>query len=287
MSPVRKILRSSMLSLILVTWGLFMVCSGQLPEMYSENDWISEEDTDSDFLKQLASLDEEATELEENQKREILEALGIGSSEAELNRAEEDFLTEELFLDLEIEISELENLSNKKSAMIDSLKVEMRDVDHQLIALNRIVKPSAIKTSSISKVTKSIDRTYGATSEYSMFYQDAMDEVHTQNYPRAIEKFRELLRGGNANDLADNCQYWIGECYYALGNYQQSIAEFEKVFAFDSNNKTDDAQFMIGIAYIRIGELYLAQLELSNLLAFYNKSEYVTRAERRLTALNI
>ncbi|MCH7755288.1 hypothetical protein IH970_09235, partial [candidate division KSB1 bacterium] len=57
--------------------------------------------------------------------------------------------------------------------------------------------------------------------------------------------------------------------------------------AFENNNKTDDAQFMIGIAYLKVGDARLAQLELSHLLAFYQDSEYIARAEREFLGLNI
>lgn len=289
MLKLRKILGTSVLSLIVVIWGLFMVCSGRVPEMYSEDNWMSEEDIDendkSEIMQQLAKLDEHSTQLEENQRREILAALGIEPSESEFSRGEEDFLTEELFLDLEVEIAELEELSKRKSAIIDSLKLEMDDVDLQLAALTNIVEPTTSLTS--TRYAESIYKTNGTPSEYSMFYQDALDNVYNHNYVSAIAKFQELLKEDSTNELADNCQYWIGESYYALGNFQQAIAEFEKVYAFDNNNKSDDAQFMIGLAYIKIGDKNLAELELKNLLTFFNKSEYVTKAELRLTELNI
>ena len=81
--------------------------------------------------------------------------------------------------------------------------------------------------------------------------------------------------------------YWIGESHYALGNFESAITEFERVFAFDDNNKADDAQFMIGIAYIKLGDQHHAQLELKNLLAFYQDSEYISRAEQEFGGLNI
>jgi TolA-binding protein len=291
MSKLRKILGTSTLSLIVVIWGLSMVCSGRVPEMYTEDNWMTEENIEendkSDLMKQLAALDDQATELEENQRREILAALGIEPGGARMTGGEEDFLTEELFLDLEVEIAELEELSKRKAAMIDSLKMEMDDVDLQLAALTNIVEPTPTPTPTPTRYAESMYKTNGAPSEYSMFYQDALDDVYTHNYVSAIAKFQQLLKEDSSNDLADNSQYWIGESYYALGNFEQAIAEFEKVYAFDNNNKSDDAQFMIGLAYLKIGDKNLAELELKNLLSFFNKSEYVTKAELRLTELNI
>ncbi len=271
-----------------------MVCSGRVPDVRTSDDFSEdidenyEDEERSDLMEQLALLDEEASDLETQQKSEILEALGIDPTGSEMSRREEEeFLTEELFLDLEVEIAELEKLSKKKAQTIDSLQLELQEADYQLAALQNIVPESGRRLASKSRPQPSFNVTNGTMSEYEMSYQDALNEVYAHNYTRAIDKFRDLLKFDDTDNLADNCQYWIGECYYALSNYQLAIAEFEKVFAFDNNNKDDDAQFMIGMAYLRLGDSNLARLELSNLLTFYGKSEYVARAERQLLELNI
>jgi TolA-binding protein len=290
-----------MVSLMVAVWGLFMVCSGRVPEVSYEDDLGYEDElyyeesgeesnvlqdvgdeSNPDLMTQLAVLDDDTNKLEDSQRREILEALGIESTD--VNSSEEDaFLTEELFLDLEVEIAELEKQSKVKNDMVDSLKVELQDTDIQLAALERVAEPGARFADTAPRLTA----TGGSGSEYALGYQDALNEVYAHRYVEAITKFQGLLRQDGSDELADNCQYWIGESYYAMGNFQLAIAEFEKVFAFERNNKSDDAQFMIGMAYLRIGEPNLAQLELNNLLTFYQDSEYVTRAERQLFDLNI
>ena len=127
----------------------------------------------------------------------------------------------------------------------------------------------------------------GYVSDFEYEYQGALDDVYSRNYGEAIAKFKALLRESTNHNLSDNCQYWIGESYYALGRYDMSIAEFEKVFAYDKNNKADDAQFMIGLAHIKLGDSGLAQLELNHLLSFYQNSEYVARAQREFSGLRI
>lgn len=297
MSEVRRILGTSLISLLLVIWGLFMVCSGRVPptmayddEFMESQDHLDSNGTEnSDLMTQLAVLDEEATKLEDFQRSEILEALGIDpASGSAINGSEQDFLSEELFLDLEVEIAELEKLSNRKATVLDSLRQEMQETDHRLAALSNLVGEPARRLASSSQTAPRFQSTSGSNSEFALFYQDALDDVYGKRFDQAISKFQELLRQQNDTDnLADNCQYWIGECYYAQGNYQLAVAEFERVFAFEKNNKVDDAQFMIGIALIKAGNSRLAQLELNNLLTFYQDSEYIARAEREFLGLNI
>jgi len=291
MSEVRRILSTSFISLLLVIWGLFMVCSGRLPTVAYDDEFANSkngysESENSDLMAQFAVLDEEATKLEDLQRREILAALGIDPSGADMSAAEQDFLSEELFLDLEVEIAELEKLSGSRNSMLDSLRLEMQEADHQLAALSNLVDVPKRSNFSFASTNQTAPRLQ-SNSEYAQYYQDALDDVYGKRFDQAIVKFQELLRQSDSDNLADNAQYWIAECNYALGNYQVAIAEFERVFAFENNNKIDDAQFMIGIAYLKAGDPRLAQLELSNLLAFYQDSEYIARAEREFLGLNI
>jgi len=289
MSEVRRILSTSFISLLLVIWGLFMVCSGRVPTVAYDDEFANSEhgyseSENSNLMTQLAVLDEEATKLEDLQRREILEALGIDPSGADMSAGEQDFLSEELFLDLEVEIAELEKLSGSRNSMLDSLRLEMQEADHQLAALSNLVD---VPKSNFNLATNQTAPRLQSNTEYAQYYQDALDDVYGKRFDLAIVKFQELLRQSDSDNLADNAQYWIAECNYALGNYQVAIAEFERVFAFENNNKIDDAQFMIGIAYLKAGDPRLAQLELSNLFAFYQDSEYIARAEREFLGLNI
>ena len=82
MSEVRRIISTSFISLLLVIWGLFMVCSGRVPTVAYDDEFADSgngyyESDNSELMTQLAVLDEEATKLEDFQRQEILEALGI------------------------------------------------------------------------------------------------------------------------------------------------------------------------------------------------------------------
>ena len=92
--------------------------------------------------------------------------------------------------------------------------------------------------------------------------------------------FLKLLDEMPNSQYADNCQYWIGECNYAKGNYAQAIVEFEKVFAFDTPDKKDDAQIMLALSQRNIGKTDNAESTFSWLIYFYPESEYLNRAEQ-------
>lgn len=111
-------------------------------------------------------------------------------------------------------------------------------------------------------------------------YQEALQTYRNRGYKSAIQKFESLLAINTNHSLSDNCQYWIGECYYGLGNYQQSIIAFEKVFTFPKSNKNDASQLKLGLCYMRLENASKARTEFQKLVDNYPSSEYISLARR-------
>ena len=111
-------------------------------------------------------------------------------------------------------------------------------------------------------------------------YQDALQTYRSKNFRDAVQKFEALIASDSKNDLADNCQYWIGESYYDLQNYQQAIVAFQKVFTYAKSNKDDSAQLKLGMCYLRLNDKEKAKEEFQKLVGNYPSSEYVGIAKR-------
>ena len=45
-----------------------------------------------------------------------------------------------------------------------------------------------------------------------------MSSYQNGQYENAITGFAGLVMGDPTNDLADNSQYWLAECYYTMKN---------------------------------------------------------------------
>jgi len=115
-------------------------------------------------------------------------------------------------------------------------------------------------------------------------YQDARDDFSNKKYKKALPQFRALVNGTNVK-LRDNSQYWLAECYYALGEYNQSIKEFEKVFSFDEIDKYDDAQLKLGFCYRQLKNNSRAIEEFERLIQYYPESEYKNTALKQISIL--
>jgi TolA-binding protein len=118
--------------------------------------------------------------------------------------------------------------------------------------------------------------------EYKAKYIKSLAHYQNGEWNMSLDGFNLLIQIDSNHDLADNCQYWIGEIYYSLKNFRRSIKEFEKVFTFPGTNKSDDAQFKLGLCFVNIGQIDKAKQEFENLLEFYPNSEYYKRSQEYL-----
>ena len=122
-------------------------------------------------------------------------------------------------------------------------------------------------------------------SSFNGRYQEALQSYRSRQYRNAIQKFEMLLGMDSKHTLSDNCQYWIGECYYGLGQYQQAIVAFQKVFSFVNTNKNADAQLKLGLCYMQLKDYEKAKGEFQKLIDSYPTSEFVTNAKRYMAQI--
>ncbi len=289
MTKLQRLLGTSILSLLLVVVGLFVVCSGRVQDVAFEDEFVEDEyATDSenmeessgaadDLLGRLELLEESGSD-SGNFDSMMAELDAMGENEGQTEDAESSLLTNEAFSNLQTEVNELSAISSSKSRTLDSLRAELEMVNSQKTAMGNVGG-----TRSSGKIRSEADI---YNTEYGLAYQDALDDFYVRNYDRAVRKFRELLASNDRSPLADNCQYWIGEAYFAKGNYYQAIAEFQKVLPLENSNKINDAQLMIGISFIKAGEPDLARAELNTVINFAGNSSSAQKAMRYLKMLN-
>jgi TolA-binding protein len=255
-----------------------------------EEDSSGEENADEaykdDLLKRLEVLEGETASTPETGEaagRTDSSDAAFASSESQQGKTgdAESFLTPELFQGMNAEIRQLETAAVDKDRTIDSLRAELQEKNYQAAAVQ-----TAVNTKRMTSKPLPGDNSAIYNSEYGMAYQDALDDFYVRRFDSAIRKFRNLSANSDKNQLADNCQYWLGECYFAIGKYYEAVAEFQKVYAFANSNKTNDAQLMIGIAFLKSGEKDLARAELSMLLNFGPQSTSAKKAQRYLKMID-
>jgi tol-pal system protein YbgF len=177
------------------------------------------------------------------------------------------------------EIDELQKTLKQKD-------MEIADLKAQLMMKEETIKSQAASSTANYAYTSSppAKTSSGSISSdaYVNRYNSALSMFHGREYQNAITEFEDLLASDINHSYSDNAQYWIGECYYAIGRYREAVMAFEKVFTFPKSNKNDYAQFKIGQCYYKLGENERARQEFQQLIDSYPDSELVPRARQYL-----
>ncbi len=127
-----------------------------------------------------------------------------------------------------------------------------------------------------------VPRTFAKAED---LYNSAYGHYEKGEYGQAILEFEEYVANYGASELADNAQYWIGECYYAQKDFRQAIREFDKVEkSFPKGNKIPAAKLKKGLSYHELGSRDEALKELKEVIAKYPEAEEVPLAKEKLKA---
>jgi tol-pal system protein YbgF len=128
----------------------------------------------------------------------------------------------------------------------------------------------------------------GATAESDAIrrdYEAAWRTLDKKDYKAAIGRFREFIKKYPKSALAVNAQYWIGESYYALKEFDRAVIEFDAVRKYPQGEKTPAALLKQGFAFAELGEKVNARLILQEVVEKYPQSPEAVRAKQRLKSL--
>lgn len=127
-----------------------------------------------------------------------------------------------------------------------------------------------------------------AEKDDKTLYQESFQQMQNKDYQLAILGFNLILQKYPDSDLADNAQYWIGECYYAQGNYPVAIQEFNKVSKnFSISDKSADAILKIGYSLMKLSRKEEAVKLFHRVISSYPKTNSALLAEKKLKELGI
>jgi tol-pal system protein YbgF len=124
-------------------------------------------------------------------------------------------------------------------------------------------------------------------AEAVRLYRKAYETLRVGNHTEAEQLFREFLRNFPSSDLADNSQYWLGECFYDRKEFAQAVREFRRVIErYPSGNKVPDALLKVGFSYLALGSADAGKQTLRQLQRSYPRHEAAALAAARLAELD-
>lgn len=117
-------------------------------------------------------------------------------------------------------------------------------------------------------------------SDSSAIYKRGLDLMGEEKYTEAQGAFADFIRKFPQSDLADNAQYWIGECFYSQKNFKEAEAAFKSVRDhFPFGNKVPDAIYKEALCQRQLGEEDKAKATLRQLVAEYPDSEAAAKVK--------
>jgi tol-pal system protein YbgF len=127
----------------------------------------------------------------------------------------------------------------------------------------------------------------GASAETDKLYIDGYAQLNSGNYSKAEQEFGEFLARSPESDLADDAQYWMGECYFSQKDYHRAILEFRKVIdQYPFGNRVPHAFLKVGLSYLALGDKERAAENLETVVQAFPKSEVATVAKATLDEIN-
>lgn len=172
------------------------------------------------------------------------------------------------------------------SSMLDELKPRIEKVESSLR-----FKPSVTtKTTGPEKVLpvqetpkKDISSSQEKKLTESETYDKALGYYRDDRHEEAMAGFKNFLTLYPTSDLADNAQFWIGECYRVLTKYEEAILAYQKVInGYPKGNKVPSAMLQQALTFEKINDTTTANLVFKKLVKNFPKTKEAEIARKRL-----
>ena len=216
----------------------------------------------------------------------LLPELMAAFRQAVSSKSQQDSITVVMMKRINTLNNKIATLDNQ-SRFMDSTSLE---IYNKLVMLeNKIVTlTNSYNEMSMMKSGKNLDvEPKFNSAKYKKHYMKSLGHFQNQEYDNAIRGFTELVKSDATNDLADNCQYWLAECYYSKKDFKRAVGEFAKVFNYAGTDKDDDAQLKLGLSYQSMGNIDKAKQEFQRLIDYFPGSEYYPKAKDALRKLDL
>ena len=117
-------------------------------------------------------------------------------------------------------------------------------------------------------------------------YEQAFNLLKQAHYEQAIQALRAFLEKYPTGEYSDNAQYWLGEAFYVMRQFEPALAEYKKVIAnFPQSPKYTHALLKIGYCYHELGRIDEAKQVLQSLVNQYPGETASRLAQERLKSI--
>jgi tol-pal system protein YbgF len=181
--------------------------------------------------------------------------------------------------------SQADNNQDKEGLLLSLqfIKEELNEVKNSIGKVNDSIL--SLPVGSVPAGTESTgDSTQnGVVQSPESIYYTAYSDYIKKNYDLAIQGFKEFIRLYPKNGLADNSLYWIGECYYSQGKFQEAVDTFYELKSeYADGDKVPAAILKEGFALIEMGKQTEGIDVLKELVSKFPLSEEASLAQQKI-----
>src|SRR5580700_9389495 len=121
-----------------------------------------------------------------------------------------------------------------------------------------------------------------------MLYSNGLRDITSGKYDLARQEFLDYLKYYGTTDLACNAQFYLGEIAYHQKQYQDAVAEYDKVLTlYPKGFKLEPARLKKGMALIELGQKAAGIRELREVIRRYPGTEEERAARAKLKELGV
>jgi tol-pal system protein YbgF len=185
-----------------------------------------------------------------------------------------------------------ESSTQALQAQVASLQTSMTELLDRLDVMNsRIARlespaPAGVpvpQPSAPARPTPATKPAVVASADIAESYQRALMLVGQSKQAEARTAFQQVFDADPTGHLADNALFWIGETYYAAGDFPSAIRYYQRVVTdFPDENKAPDAMFKLALAYVKTGDVGMARKTLEECIRKYPYSTPAASAKLEL-----
>lgn len=168
---------------------------------------------------------------------------------------------------------------------VGKLSQQLTDVQSLLQAIDAKVSGSAPTTAATGS-SPGIPAAGMPPISSDTLYQNALRDYNSGKYDLARQEFSDYLKNFPANDLASNCQFYLGEIFYAQGDYQRAASAYDKLIVnYPKSYKLAAAHLKKGEAMLALGQKTSATREFREVVRLFPGSDEARRAQVHLREL--
>ncbi len=214
-----------------------------------------------------------------------LTVAGCGSSEESMEEWTDQPAVTPISM-LEYRIDSLKNENNRTRDQLEAVAAENRQLTARNAELETKLNDAlAAPAAATAKVATPAPAPTSTSSSSGSGYDAALSKFNARDFQGAIADMEALLNSDVEPKLADNCQYWIGESYYGMKDYNTALKQFKLVLGLPRSEKKADATLMAGNCEALLGNSAAAKEAYEKVISDFPTSPLVDKAKDKLARM--